>query len=166
MAPLLKQTMRLLWRLTQVIKSFQYRWSRRPTTKTLGRSWLHNLFLNTLTSLFLFFFFFSFGTSEFSTMRKIFDHILRMTEKSVLENQSNGANVLHLFRHLRSSQKLCSNPMGGKMFQALLGLCLSKALSPEMLPQGHIESIFGVRAWLESTGDTGKRALEVTQWKI
>lgn len=55
--------------------------------------------------------------------------------------------------------------MGEKMFQALLGLFLSKALSPEMLPQGHIESIFGV-SWLESTGDTGKRALEVTQWKI
>lgn len=53
-----------------------------------------------------------------------------------------------------------------KMFQAFLSLFLSKALSPEMLPQGHIESIPGVRAWLESTGDTRKRALEVTQRKI
>lgn len=99
---------------------------------------------------------------------KIFDHILRTIEESVLESQSNGANFHHLFRHLRSFQKLCSNPMAKKkkfQFQALLGLFLSKVLSPEM-PQGHIESIPGVRAWLESTGDTGRRALEVTQWKI
>lgn len=45
---------------------------------------------------------------------KIFDHILRTIEESVLESQSNGANFHHLFRHLRSFQKLCSNPMAKK----------------------------------------------------
>lgn len=123
-------------------------------------------------NFFVFFFFLLVQVSFPQRMAwKIFDHILRMIEESVLESQSNGVNFHHLFRHLRSFQKLCGNPnkqqtKTNKTFQALLSLFLSKALSPEMLPQGHIESIPGVRAWRESTGDTGKRALEVTQWKI
>lgn len=98
-------------------------------------------------------------------MWKIFDHWGWLKKVSSKTNQT----VLTFFIYLDISEALknsVATQWEKKMFQALLGLFLSKALSPEMLPQGHIESIFGVRAWLESTGDMGKRTLEVTQWKI
>lgn len=143
------------------IKLFQHWRSRMDTNQGFGKPLLQYLFLNTLTALFLDKWVFHMCGAGRSLMT--YSWGLKESTKtrdwgfSGNFRKSDSVKFHHLFRNLRSSKRLSNNLLGLKVFQALLEIFPSEALSPERPPQSHTEAIGGVRAWLVSAGDTGKR---------